>query len=127
MGSSESPNRVRSILHTRETQPPQPAASGRHESRRVVQHPDPLAPQLGRRVGASVDQQHHILLDLHAAPRPAIESPDNAQAWVDAYKQAAPRIQRVLDSTADNVKEWGPKANDIDCTQDIEGQACRGS
>merc|ERR1712216_628924 len=24
--------------------------------------------------------------------------------------------------TTNNVKEWGPKANDIDCTQDIQGR-----
>lgn len=51
--------------------------------------------------------------------------PLSREAWIDAYKQAAPRIQNLLDSTASNVKEWGPKANDIDCTQDIMGRVSK--
>lgn len=55
-------------------------------------------------------------------PYQSRREPLSREAWIDAYKQAAPRIQRVLDMQADNVKEWGPKANDIDCTQDIQGR-----
>jgi len=55
-------------------------------------------------------------------PYQSRREPLSREAWVDNYKQAAPRIQRVMDVQAENVKEWGPKANDIDCTQDIRGR-----
>jgi len=44
------------------------------------------------------------------------------QAWTESYKDAAPEIQRTIDLSVENLKEWGPKANDIDCTQDVEGR-----
>lgn len=48
--------------------------------------------------------------------------PLSREAWIDGYKQAASRIQNLMDNHVANVKEWGPKANDIDCTQDIIGR-----
>merc|ERR1712178_259820 len=44
------------------------------------------------------------------------------EGWIDAYKEAAPRIQNIMDTQVASVVQWGPKANNIDCTQDIRGR-----
>jgi len=44
------------------------------------------------------------------------------EKWTESYKEAAPEIQRTIDLSVDSMKEWGPKANDIDCTQDVTGR-----
>jgi hypothetical protein len=43
------------------------------------------------------------------------------EAWIDAYKSAAPRIQRMLDLSSESIKDWGPKADKFDCTNDVAG------
>lgn len=54
-------------------------------------------------------------------PYQSRREPLSREAWIDAYKNAAPAIQRMMDTDSEKVKEWGPKANDIDCTQDVSG------
>jgi len=79
---------------------------------------DPGDSRMGGEVGGAQDHPANSLLFPYESRR----EPLSREAWIDGYKQAAPRIQRMLDTTVDNVKEWGPKANDIDCTQDILGR-----
>lgn len=79
---------------------------------------DPGDARMGSEHGGTEDHAAYFLQFPYQSRR----EPLPREAWIDGYKQAAPRIQRVVDVTVDNVKTWGPKANDIDCTQDIEGR-----
>lgn len=53
-----------------------------------------------------------------AQPWQSRAEPLEKDAWLHVYTEAAPRIQRLLDLTADNLKEWAPKAKDLLCTTD---------
>jgi len=79
--------------------------------------------RMGGEVGGAEDHPANEL----RTPYENRSEPMSREAWIDGYKSAAPRIQRSVDTTAQNIKEWGPKANDIDCTQDIEGRLVKSS
>lgn len=96
---------------------------GTQQEQRLVVIPhyplwDPGDERTSNEAGGDEEHAAHNLLFPYQSRR----EPLSRETWVDNYKQAAPRIQRMMDTTSDNVKEWGPKANDIDCTQDILGR-----
>lgn len=79
---------------------------------------DPGDARMNGEPGGAEDEPSHLLRFPYQSRR----EPLSREAWIESYKKAAPRIQRTLDVAVENVKEWGPKANDIECMQDIEGR-----
>jgi len=65
-------------------------------------------------------------LETHPAhnlkfPYQSRKEPLSREAWITGYRTAAPHIQRLMDVEVEHVKEWGPKATQLDCTTDIAG------
>merc|ERR1711985_205620 len=94
--------------------------SSKQELEKLVSIPhyplwDPGDSRMPSEVGGNTGHAGNVLKYPYQSRR----EPLSREGWIDSYKQAAPRIQNTMDDQVANVIEWGPKANNIDCTQDI--------
>lgn len=69
--------------------------------------------------------EHDNLAGGQVFPYQINSEPLSNEAWVKAYKAAAPRIQSLMDDIAGKLKTWGPSAPQTKCSEPLEERALK--